>query len=130
MKNVSVRYDSNLKKLFIVRHRNDPRKVLERQEATNNVLNAMVQMIANYGQDGSLVSFKAEDKEYAIVMMSMQNLNEVQAYFDHKNKMIQEMQAQKMQVNVVGDDALIEQAPIIEGSEIAATEEIPAETPN
>lgn len=120
MKNVSVRYYSDMKKMFITRHRNDPTKVLERFEATNNVLNEMVRMVTDFGKDGSLVSFKAGGKEYVLVMMSMDNLNEVQAYFDHKNKMIQE-QMNKLKVNIDTGEA----AEVVVGEPVE--ENIPAQ---
>lgn len=97
MKNVSVRYNHENKKMFITRHRNDPRKVLEKIESTNNVLNEMIKMIADYEKDGSLLTFKANNKEFAIVVLPVNMLGEIQTYFDNKNAVMKaEMEALKI----------------------------------
>lgn len=110
MKNVSVRYNHENKKMFITRHRNDPRKVLEKIESTNNVLNEMIKMIADYEKDGSLLTFKANNKEFAIVVLPVNMLGEIQTYFDNKNSAMKaEMEALK--VNLIQEEQKEEIVP-------------------
>lgn len=101
MKNVSVRYLPETKKIFITRHRNDPRKILEKTEATNNVLNEILRLIADYEKDGSLLTFKANNTEFGLVVLTLKQINEIQSYFEEKQN--------KLKVNV---------APIVDQAEI------------
>lgn len=103
MKNVSVRYSHENKKMFITRHRNDPRKVLEKVESTNNVLNEMIKMIADYEKDGSLLTFKANNKEFAIIVLPVNMLGEIQTYFDNKHAAMR-AEAEALKVNLITEE--------------------------
>jgi hypothetical protein len=114
MKNVSVRYYQDLKKLFIVRHRNDPRKVLEKTEVTSGILNEIIHMVADFEKDGHLITFKASERDYALVVMSVEDLQNIQYIKTEYAKMIAEQQ--KIQVNPIINP---EEAPVVAENNVA-----------